>query len=187
MAAGHLEEIQTERSRQICYPYQEDSYEIAKRLSTGRLRAEMGELTEYLGISNVDVPDGKTLIVIPSSLSFNSRLGGYYEFEDYIMSGQYLNIYELLRKQTQVAEEKETLRDIFFNIAPAPGYNPYETQMIRESGYPEEDYNENCELEDTVIMKMRSLGAQDVAQKIYQYLTDDANTEEPLTFVRNLA
>lgn len=187
LVAGYLEERSTDRSRQIIYPFQESSYEIAEELSVGRLRMNIRELEKFLGISGVSVPDEKTLIVIPGSLSFYSRMESYYEFEDYIMTNQSLDVYEILEAQVEVLPEKQELKDIFFEIAPTKDYNPYEEQLMREnSPFPEVDYSGSLELRDEVIEKMRKLGTQKVAREIYRYLTDSANTEAPLTFVKNL-
>ena len=90
-------------------------------------------------------------------------------------------------KETPDNKELQELKDIFFEIAPTKDYNPYEEQLMREnSPFPEVDYSGSLELRDEVIEKMRKLGTQKVAREIYRYLTDSANTEAPLTFVKNL-
>ena len=158
--------------------------ENAEHLLSEEMAGEMAQLCQFLGAETNLVADGKMLVAIPDSLSFNSALDGYYEFEDYILFNGWLEPYDILKAHTRI-EGREEMKTLFFDIRPDADLDLYDSKLFRDM-VEQEEYDESMELYDTFILKMRELGVQYVAQKTYHYLTDPMEQTDALDFLKQL-
>ena len=124
------------------------------------------------------------MINIPGSMAFNSALGTYYEYKDYILINGYdMDPYDILDYSIK-AEGKETMKEAFLFIRPTADTDASKLTLNKDEmwfeGY---DQDEVSRFRDTIVLKMRKRGVQNVARKVVQYLNDTGNSVDGQTFL----
>ncbi|MBP3615794.1 MAG: hypothetical protein J6J27_02680 [Alphaproteobacteria bacterium] len=185
LLSGFYEEKNIGVQNIVYYPMNGLSKEIAETMENTELRDDYKKLCNYLGVFQEDVFERKKIIIIPSSLTFNSVLKSFYVFDQYILLGDSTTAYDVLESQVPYDENKTYLRDVFFYFQAG-----MDVDFSEEALYSEDDtisdYEEYMEIHDLFITKAKKIGQKEVARKVFNYLADTTNTEKEIDFMRNL-
>lgn len=184
---GFYEEKDVDGVSCVAYPLQPDSYENTSYFLSEEMKTKVEKLYEFLGIQKEFTVRGKKVINIPGSMAFNSALGTYYEYKDYILINGYdMDPYDILDHNIK-AEGKETMKEAFFFIRPTADTDASKLTLNKDEmwfeGY---DQDEVSRFRDTIVLKMRKLGVQNVARKVVQYLNDTGNSVDGQTFLDSI-
>jgi hypothetical protein len=183
LIAGYYDLITANGNTGIYYPLQSGSYEDIANFYSGETNREFNDLCAFLGLDLRHTKQDKLLIKMPGSMVFNSMLNSYYESKDTIIF-DFLDPYVILENKTN-APEKETLKEVFFFIRPDSYTNLSEITLFEDL---EEFEGEDkfTEIHDAFVLKMRELGVQEAAGKVIEFLHDEKNTTDELTFLKEL-
>lgn len=184
LVSGYLEEVNSDGISQICYPLQESSYENSSYFVSGEMKKRVKDLNDFLGVDEDWKIDGKKVINIPDSLPFNSVLAAYYECKDYVLINGQVEPYEIVKNHTK-AVGKETMKEAFFSIEPDSDTVSSDLTLFRDEEWFQ-GYDDVSELHDAIVLKMRELGVQYVARKVFHYLNDTEDHTDALTFLKSI-
>lgn len=187
LLSGYYDETDVNGVSCVAYPLQPDSYENSSYFLSEEMKSKVEKLYEFLGIQKEFTVQGKKVINIPGSMAFNSALGTYYEYQDYILINGYdIDPYDIL-DHTMKAEGKQSMKEAFFFIRPTADTDASELTLNKDEiwfeGY---DQDEVSEFRDTIVQKMRERGVRDVAQKVVRYLNDSDNHLDGRTFLESI-
>lgn len=187
LLSGYYDETDVNGVSCVAYPLQPDSYENSSYFLSEEMKSKVEKLYEFLGIQKEFTVQGKKVINIPGSMAFNSALGTYYEYQDYILINGYdIDPYDIL-DHTMKAEGKQPMKEAFFFIRPTADTDASELTLNKDEiwfeGY---DQDEVSEFRDTIVLKMRERGVRDVAQKVVRYLNDSDNHMDGRTFLESI-
>lgn len=181
---GYADTTEENGNTIVYYPLQVDSLDFA-RYYCGDLRSEWEELGEFLDYEDELGIEGKMIITIPDSLAFNSTMCDYYECGDYILvngTGA-RDPYDIWEGRIP-AVGKEEMKEVFFWIRPGRDLDPEDVPLYKDQSWVDE-YDGTYELHDEIILKMKELGVQYVAGKIFHYLREESSVDA-LTFVKHI-
>lgn len=185
LISGYCEEKQSDSFSKIYYPLQESSLENIDYIIAGERKEEFNNLCHFTGMDEYKLDfNGKKIISIPDSLSFNSTMQEFYECKDYVLINGQIEPYDILENLLK-AEGKEELKEAVFLIKPDENTNPSEISMMKDE--PMFDgYDTVSQLYDTLVLKMREYGVEKVTKRVFGYLRDTDNTTDALSFLNGL-
>ncbi len=176
---GNYEVIKENGVEKVVYPLQEDSLLRATQFQQDEFQARWTALLKFLEIPEMPLPINKKVIVTPMNYAYNSFLGSYYEFDDYVFIGHSFDVYDVLKSKLPKAEKKNELKEVFFNMGLTEDTDIKELQLNTEM-FPGEERGTRQIMEDGVIMACRKCGIQKTAQEIAHYLMDESDTRSPM-------
>lgn len=188
LLSGFYEEKDVNGISCVCYPLQPDSYENTVYFLSDEMKKSVEELYDFLGIEKEFTISGKKVINIPGSMAFNSALGAYYEYKDYILvnGNAGMDPYDILERSMKT-EKKESMKEAFFFIRPKADTKASELTLNKDEMWFEGYENDEVsEFRDTLVLKMRKLGVRNVSRKVVQYLNDDENHMDERTFLDSI-
>ena len=185
MLYGYYDVIQNEHCNIVYYPLNGLSKEVAGQIQKKELERKFKNLCEYLGISESDILDEKNIIIIPSSLVFNSVMKSMYDCGQYSLIGDSATEYDVLESRLSCHEKKQLLKDEFFYLMPGEDGDIFNETLYSEEVTPSE-YEEYMEIHDLYVTKARELGIKEVSRKVIKFLMDDSNTEDEIEFMKSL-
>ena len=184
---GYLDSEYYEKTQCVCYPMQRSSYEVAEAYQNGALQQQIDQLTQYLGAEPVRL-EKKQIIVIPTSTAFCSRLGSYYETDSYVLLTTGTSPYVVLQERFGRKGDSE-LQQVFFQLSVSPDSVIEDFVIWKDLTSDPDDYTKRDELNDRIVGKMKEVGIQEIAQKVYARLVSDGyagDVEADIEFIKNV-
>ena len=184
---GYLDSEYYEKTQCVCYPMQRSSYEVAEAYQNGALQQQIDQLTQYLGAEPVRL-EKKQIIVIPTSTAFCSRLGSYYETDSYVLLTTGTSPYVVLQERFGRKGDSE-LQQVFFQLSVSPDSEIEDFVIWKDLTSDPDDYTKRDELNDRIVGKMKEVGIQEIAQKVYARLVSDGyagDVEADIEFIKNV-
>lgn len=187
LLGGIYDEAEQDGVMQITYPLSGLTHLVASVLDSEEFKEEWEKLLAFYGLAggaDLALPDqAKKRVVIPTSTLYNG-LGSFYEFDDYVMIGQSVSVYEVMKNKVQ-AKGKETLKDLFFMMNLNEETDVNEMELYGE-GLEESELSEEDKLHDRFVRLLKTNGVQPTVRAVMAYLMDENDTVSPDKFLQRL-
>lgn len=185
LLSGYYKKLNQGNVKVIFYPLNGLSKEIAECIPNSELQKNYKKLCEYLDLPIENVFKDKNIVLIPASLTFNSVLKSFYEFENYILLGDSATEYDVLDSLVPINEKKKNLRSEFFYQQPSNEIDLSDDQLYMDE-YSGAEYEEYMEIHDLFVKKSKEMGMRQFAKKVIKYLMDDNVTMTDIEYMRKL-
>lgn len=187
LLGGVYEEAERDGICQITYPLSGLTNLVASAVDSQEFEEAWEKLLACYGLTGdtaLDLPaQAKKRVVIPTSTLYNG-FGSYYEFDDYVMIGQAVSEYEVMKNKVR-AKGKEALKNIFFMLNLNEEIDVNEMELLGDE-LEESEMSEEDRLHDLLVRLLKTNGVQPTARAVMAYLLDEKDDCLPEQFLQRL-